>query len=132
MQKSSNQTNMKLIEAIRLFEAETGRKSTVNDYPYIVKKYGPQETTPKFESATEALLHCLASFNEEDDGTRCEGNPEWDKRYEEIAKELGIDPETTDMTKSNIIADTIVKRHPEIFDLDNIREYMLVLLVKPE
>ena len=50
---------MKLIEAIRLFEAETGRKSTVNDYPYIVKKYGPQETTPKFESANEALLHCL-------------------------------------------------------------------------
>jgi len=37
---------MKLSEAIRLFEAETGRKYTVQDLQYVANTYGPKETTP--------------------------------------------------------------------------------------
>lgn len=123
---------MKLSEALHQFEIENGHKATLQDYPKIATKYGPQEPTPEFKNATEALLHCLQSFKTEGDGAQCENNPEYNKRYEEITKELGIDPNTTNIQKSNKIANLIVIRHPEIFNLNNIREQMLVKLVNIE
>lgn len=124
---------MKLLDAIHAFEEKTGRRSTPKDLPVVLKMFTVEEDPLDLN---EALIRMLASFEQQPQGdTPSEPrNHALDQRYAEVKQELGIEddddeygfPTDQSLDDHTRIISIIVKRYPEIFDLNSPRDRLIL------
>lgn len=114
---------MKLSEAIHLFEKETGHKSTPKNLPEILEKYSIQKD-PK--DATDAILHCLAGFENPKPSKPIPENKTFNKYYQKLKKERGWENKQLNVFECTELTTIIVQTHPEIFDINNPNDKMLL------